>query len=102
MRELRQGFVFKILWKEGSSAKTVRVRLHAIDGAVDRTVPTVYFWIKEFKYGGEDIIDHPCSARPPIDHLDADILCVCGTIHSGLLIQLLKKWASYRRRCTND
>jgi AraC-like DNA-binding protein len=76
MSELEQRFVIKFLWKEGSPTQNTHARLQAVYGATANTLPSVYFWIKEFRCGREGIGDQPRSGRPPIDDPDADILCV--------------------------
>jgi transposase len=87
MSEHEQRSVIKFLWKEGCLAKTIHTRLQAVYGDVAYALPSVYLWIKEFKCGREDIADQPRSGLPPIDNLDANILCVLrhspfGTVRS--------------------
>jgi hypothetical protein len=66
-------------------AKTIHIRLQAVSDDVAHALPSVYFWIKEFKCGREDIADQPRSGRPPIDNLDADILCVLRPSPFGMV-----------------
>jgi hypothetical protein len=76
MSELEQGTVIQFLSKEGRLAKRFHERLQAVYSDAAYVLPSVYFWVKEVKCGREDIVDQPRPGRPPIDNLDADILCV--------------------------
>jgi hypothetical protein len=76
MRELEQQAAIKFLWKEGCLAKNIHDRLQAVYGDAAYALPSVYFWIKELKCGREDTVGQLCSGWPPIDNLDAEILCL--------------------------
>jgi hypothetical protein len=75
MNELEQRAVTKFLWKEGFPGKKLDERLQAVYGDAVYALPSVYFWVKEFNCGREDIVDQLRPGRPPTDNLDADILC---------------------------
>jgi DNA-binding transcriptional MerR regulator len=76
MTELEQRAVIKFLWKEGFPTKEIRERLQAVDGDTASALPSVHLWIKEFRFGRDDIVDQTRPGRPPIDNLDADMLRV--------------------------
>jgi transposase len=76
MSELEQRGVIKFLWKEGCPAKQIRERPETVDGDASYAPPSVYYWVKEFRCGRDDVVDQTRPERPSIDNLDADILCV--------------------------
>jgi hypothetical protein len=51
MGEVEQRSVIRFLWKEGCPVQNIYARLQAVYGAPAYALPSVYFWIKEFKCG---------------------------------------------------
>jgi hypothetical protein len=76
MSELEQRAVIKFLWKEGCPAIEIHERLQAVYGNAAYAPPSVDYWVKAVSCGRDDIVDQTRPGRPPIDNLDADILCV--------------------------
>jgi histone-lysine N-methyltransferase SETMAR len=76
MSELEQRAGIKFLWKERCPAKEIHERLQAVDGDAAYAPPSVYYSVKEFRCGRDDIVDQTRPGRSPIDNLDGDILCV--------------------------
>jgi transposase len=76
MTEFEQRALMKSLWKEGCLAKNIHERLQAVCGDAAFSISSVYFWVKEFECGRENIFDQPRQGRPSINNLYADGLCV--------------------------
>jgi transposase len=76
MSELEQRAVITFLWKEGCLAKRIHKKLQAAYRNAAYALPSVYFWVQEFKGRRDDIVDQPRPGRPPLDNLDADIHCL--------------------------
>jgi hypothetical protein len=57
MSELEQRAVIKFLWKEGCAAKKLHERLQAVYANAADALPSIYFWVKEFKGIPKEIVD---------------------------------------------
>jgi predicted transcriptional regulator len=57
-------------------AKSIPDRFQPIYGDATYALSSVFFWVMELKGEREEIVDQPCSGRPLIDILDADLFVV--------------------------
>jgi hypothetical protein len=76
--ELEQRIVVKLLTKENMDTHEIpaKLRVHLKDKA--SALRTVRFWMGEVRRGREDHYDEHCSRRPPLDHIDTQILHILG------------------------
>jgi transposase len=74
MSNAEQRYVIKFLQKEGGQADVIQERVVNVYGTDALSKPTIYRWLREFTCGRETVEDLPRLGRPPLDHIDSEIL----------------------------
>jgi hypothetical protein len=102
MNEREQRAAIKFLWKEGCPAKEIHDRLQAVYGDAAYAHARVYYWVKELRCGRDDTLRQTRPGRPPIENLEADIMCGSSVVHWQQFVRSRKRWAFHMRQSTDE
>jgi hypothetical protein len=79
MDEIKQRYIVKFLWKEGTDAHEIHQRLKAIYGDSSYPLLTINELMRNLTLERTEIRDFPRSGRPPIAQIDDDIMFLLST-----------------------